>query len=129
MALWPMVLDIPKDDCSRILRRMGMLGNEKQLQTYASCISVLRAQGPLTKDKRLAIDNLRHIFHIKTDRHKAEVRRAVNDELLTTISERYVKCQSEISASSISNLYFSVDCTAKTLPSIGQLKDADLSLW
>ena len=105
-----MVLDIPKDDCSRILRRMGMLEHEKQiqnvwlkrppcfsliaeLQTYASCISVLRAQGPLTKDKRLAIDNLRHIFHIKTDRHKAEVRRAVNDELLTTISERYVRCR------------------------------------
>lgn len=67
---------------------MLMIFSFAELQTYGSCISVLRAQGPLTKDKRLAIDNLRQIFHIKTDRHKAEVRRAVNDELLTTIAER-----------------------------------------
>jgi len=59
-----------------------------ELQTYGSCISVLRAQGPLTKEKRQAIENLRQIFHIKTDRHKAEVRRAVNDELLATIADR-----------------------------------------
>ncbi|XP_059478511.1 BRCA2-interacting transcriptional repressor EMSY isoform X2 [Neocloeon triangulifer] len=89
MAFWPTTLDIPKDDCSRILRRM-------ELQTYGSCISVLRAQGPLTKEKRLAIETLRKIFHIKTERHKAEVRRAVNDELLNTIALKLYGANTEL---------------------------------
>ncbi|CAB3370854.1 Hypothetical predicted protein [Cloeon dipterum] len=89
MAAWPMILDIPKSECSRILRRM-------ELMAYASCISVLRAQGPLTKEKRLAIENLRKILHIKTDQHKTEVRRVVNDEMLTTIAEKLYGANTEL---------------------------------
>lgn len=58
-----------------------------ELDSYAKVVSALRAQGSLNDPKRKILSDLRDTFHITTDRHKAEVRRAVNDEKLTTVAE------------------------------------------
>uniref|UniRef100_A0A3B3WV88 ENT domain-containing protein n=1 Tax=Poecilia mexicana TaxID=48701 RepID=A0A3B3WV88_9TELE len=57
-----------------------------ELEAYAGVISALRAQGDLTKDKKDLLGELTKILGISTERHRAEVRRAVNDERLTTIA-------------------------------------------
>jgi hypothetical protein len=57
-----------------------------ELEAYSSVVTVLRAQGDLTKERRKILQDLSHLLNISVERHKAEVRRAVNDELLSTIS-------------------------------------------
>lgn len=85
-----------------------------ELEAYAGVISALRAQGDLTKEKKDLLAELTKILgylfsaksdaplflfeefslfkysrshlSISTERHRAEVRRAVNDERLTTIA-------------------------------------------
>ena len=57
-----------------------------ELEAYSSVVTVLRAQGDLTKERRKVLQDLSHILNISVERHKAEVRRAVNDELLGTIA-------------------------------------------
>ena len=47
-----------------------------------------RAGGVLTDEKKSSLENVAKLLNISTERHKAEVRRAVNDELLNTISTR-----------------------------------------
>ncbi|KAG1651042.1 BRCA2-interacting transcriptional repressor EMSY [Nymphon striatum] len=80
--MWPMLLDYTKEECKRILRKL-------ELEAYSSVISALRAQGELTKEKKKLLQELcstlRYI--IPTERHRAEIRRAVNDEKLYTIAE------------------------------------------
>ena len=44
----------------------------------------------MTDDKKSSLESVARILNISSERHKAEVRRAVNDELLTTISTRSV---------------------------------------
>lgn len=78
--MWPMLLDISKDESKRILRRL-------ELEAYASIISVFRAQGDLSKEKKSLLQDLQQSLSISTERHRAEVRRAVNDEKLATIAE------------------------------------------
>ncbi|RUS70094.1 hypothetical protein EGW08_022143 [Elysia chlorotica] len=78
--MWPMLLDYSKDESKRILRRL-------ELEAYASIISVFRAQGDLSKEKKNILQDLQHSLSISTERHRAEVRRAVNDEKLATIAE------------------------------------------
>lgn len=78
-VVWPTVLDLGRDECKRILRKL-------ELEAYAGVISALRAQGDLTKDKKDLLGELTKILGISTERHRAEVRRAVNDERLTTIA-------------------------------------------
>ncbi|KAK3521780.1 hypothetical protein QTP70_018299 [Hemibagrus guttatus] len=78
-VVWPMLLDLSRDDCKRILRKL-------ELEAYAGVISALRAQGDLTKDKKDLLGELTKVLSISTERHRAEVRRAVNDERLTTIA-------------------------------------------
>ncbi|XP_015243369.1 PREDICTED: protein EMSY-like [Cyprinodon variegatus] len=78
-VVWPTILDLGRDECKRILRKL-------ELEAYAGVISALRAQGDLTKDKKDILGELTKILSISTERHRAEVRRAVNDERLTTIA-------------------------------------------
>ncbi|KAK3095595.1 hypothetical protein FSP39_016479 [Pinctada imbricata] len=79
LMMWPMLLDMGKEDCKRVLRRM-------ELEAYCSIISAYRAQGDLTKDKKKILQDLQQSLSISTERHRAEVRRAVNDEKLSTIA-------------------------------------------
>ncbi|XP_053241409.1 BRCA2-interacting transcriptional repressor EMSY isoform X7 [Podarcis raffonei] len=78
-VVWPTLLDLSRDECKRILRKL-------ELEAYAGVISALRAQGDLTKEKKDILGELSKVLSISTERHRAEVRRAVNDERLTTIA-------------------------------------------
>ncbi|KAL9867910.1 BRCA2-interacting transcriptional repressor EMSY isoform 10-T10 [Geothlypis trichas] len=78
-VVWPTLLDLSRDECKRILRKL-------ELEAYAGVISALRAQGDLTKEKKDLLGELSKVLSISTERHRAEVRRAVNDERLTTIA-------------------------------------------
>uniref|UniRef100_A0A8C9TXH3 BRCA2-interacting transcriptional repressor EMSY n=1 Tax=Scleropages formosus TaxID=113540 RepID=A0A8C9TXH3_SCLFO len=78
-VVWPTILDLGRDECKRILRKL-------ELEAYAGVITALRAQGDLTKDKKDLLGELTKVLSISTERHRAEVRRAVNDERLTTIA-------------------------------------------
>ncbi|CAG2159127.1 unnamed protein product [Oppiella nova] len=77
--MWPMVLDNSRDECKRSLRRY-------ELEAYSSVVTALRAQGDLNKDKRKILQDLCSMLSISLERHRAEVRRAVNDERLNTIA-------------------------------------------
>lgn len=79
--MWPNILDIPKEQCTGLLRNL-------ECQAYTNLIDAYRASGPLTDDKKSSLESVARILNISSERHKAEVRRAVNDELLTTISTR-----------------------------------------
>ncbi|KAE8627941.1 hypothetical protein XENTR_v10007229 [Xenopus tropicalis] len=78
-VVWPTLLDFSRDECKRILRKL-------ELEAYAGVISALRAQGDLCKEKKDLLGELSKVLSISTERHRAEVRRAVNDERLTTIA-------------------------------------------
>lgn len=77
--MWPMLLDYTKDDCKRMLRKF-------ELEAYSSVVTALRAQGDLNKDKKKILQDLASILSISLERHRGEVRRAVNDERLNTIA-------------------------------------------
>ncbi|CAG2106877.1 unnamed protein product, partial [Medioppia subpectinata] len=68
-----------RDECKRSLRRY-------ELEAYSSVVTALRAQGDLNKDKRKILQDLCSMLSISLERHRAEVRRAVNDERLNTIA-------------------------------------------
>jgi ENT domain len=57
------------------------------LEAYSTVMSTFRAQGMLNDKKKRLLDELRSVFHIPPDRHKAEARRVANDEKLCTIAE------------------------------------------
>ncbi|XP_061485024.1 BRCA2-interacting transcriptional repressor EMSY isoform X2 [Rhineura floridana] len=78
-VVWPTLLDLSRDECKRVLRKL-------ELEAYAGVITALRAQGDLTKEKKDLLGELSRVLSISTERHRAEVRRAVNDERLTTIA-------------------------------------------
>ncbi|KAM4701023.1 BRCA2-interacting transcriptional repressor EMSY [Discoglossus pictus] len=78
-VVWPTLLDFSRDECKRILRKL-------ELEAYAGVISALRAQGDLSKEKKDLLGELSKVLSISTERHRAEVRRAVNDERLTTVA-------------------------------------------
>lgn len=59
-----------------------------ELESYSHIISVFRAQGSLSEPKAKLLEELRQLFHITQERHRAEVRRAANDEQLCTIAEK-----------------------------------------
>lgn len=61
-----------------------------ELESYSHIISVFRAQGSLSEPKAKLLEELRQLFHITQERHRAEVRRAANDEQLCTIAEKWV---------------------------------------
>ncbi|WAR28157.1 EMSY-like protein [Mya arenaria] len=78
--MWPELLDMTREECKRILRRV-------ELEAYSSVVSAFRAQGDLTKEKKKMLADLQQLLSISTERHRAEVRRAVNDEKLATIAD------------------------------------------
>lgn len=49
-------------------------------------MSALRAQGSLSTDKKRILMETSLLLNISTDRHKAEIRRAISDEKLNTIA-------------------------------------------
>lgn len=57
------------------------------MDAYSSVVSTFRAQGSLDVGKNSLLEQLRKVFHINSDRHKAEIRRVANDEKLKTIAE------------------------------------------
>ena len=54
-------------------------------------IDAFRAGGVLTEEKKSILESIRKILNISEERYKAEVRRAVNDELLATVNKRLVE--------------------------------------
>ena len=79
--MWPTLLDIPKEQCSGMLRNL-------ECQAYTSIVDAYRAGGVLTEEKKSSLESVAALLNISLERQKAEVRRAVNDEVLNTISER-----------------------------------------
>ncbi|CAK1544208.1 unnamed protein product [Leptosia nina] len=79
--MWPVLLNMTRDECRRTLRRL-------ELEAYSNMISVLRAQGALEENRKKLLEDLRAVLHISHDRHSAEARRVSNDELLATIAEQ-----------------------------------------
>ncbi|XP_053602999.1 BRCA2-interacting transcriptional repressor EMSY [Plodia interpunctella] len=79
--MWPMLLNLTRDECRRTLRRL-------ELEAYSNMISVFRAQGALEDNRKKLLEELRAVLHISHDRHSAEARRVSNDELLATIAEQ-----------------------------------------
>ncbi|GFU07083.1 BRCA2-interacting transcriptional repressor EMSY [Nephila pilipes] len=79
--MWPMYVDYTDDECKKILRSL-------ELEAYSSIVTAFRAQGTLTKDRKKMLLELCSALSISMERHRAEIRRAVNDEHLNTIAER-----------------------------------------
>ncbi|KAG6796717.1 BRCA2-interacting transcriptional repressor EMSY isoform X1 [Apis mellifera caucasica] len=80
--MWPMRYEnMTRDECRKCLRCL-------ELEAYGNMVSVLRAQGPFTSEKQKLLQELAKVLHISNERHRAEVRRAVNDEKLATIAEQ-----------------------------------------
>lgn len=61
-----------------------------ELESYSTVVGAFRAQGKLSSSKLRILKDLRGAFHISDDRHKAEIRRVVNDEYLSTVANMYV---------------------------------------
>lgn len=59
-----------------------------ELETYASVISTFRAHGLLDQQRMNILADLRALLNIDQDRHRAETRRATNDEQLTTLADK-----------------------------------------
>ncbi|XP_055947481.1 BRCA2-interacting transcriptional repressor EMSY-like isoform X2 [Argiope bruennichi] len=79
--MWPMFVDYSDEECKKILRSL-------ELEAYASIVTAFRAQGNLTRDRKKMLLDLCSALSISMERHRAEIRRAVNDEHLNTIAER-----------------------------------------
>ncbi|KFM67138.1 Protein EMSY, partial [Stegodyphus mimosarum] len=79
--MWPMYVDYSDDECRRVLRSL-------ELEAYAAVVNAFRAQGALTKERKKLLQDLCFALSISIERHRAEIRRAVNDEHLNTIAER-----------------------------------------
>lgn len=79
--MWPMLLDMTKIECRRDLRKL-------ELDAYSIIVTTFRAQGNLNPRKIRILKDLEIALKISSDRHKAELRRAVNDERLYTIAKR-----------------------------------------
>ncbi|KAL8625511.1 hypothetical protein ACOMHN_014600 [Nucella lapillus] len=88
--MWPKLVDLSPDECKRTLRRL-------ELEAYSSVVSAFRAQGSLSKDKKRLLHELQNVLSISLERHRAEVRRAVNDEKLTTIADHNSSSTTETS--------------------------------
>ncbi|KAG8197437.1 hypothetical protein JTE90_014922 [Oedothorax gibbosus] len=79
--MWPMFTDDSEKECQDALRSY-------EINAYSSVIAAFRAQGVLTSDKRRMLEELSIVLNIPIERHKSEIRRAINDEHLNTVSER-----------------------------------------
>ncbi|XP_063973146.1 uncharacterized protein LOC135160487 [Diachasmimorpha longicaudata] len=79
--MWQTRIDMSRDECRKCLRCL-------ELDAYGNMVSVLRAQGSFTEDKKRLLEELAKVLHISNERHRAEVRRAANDEKLSIIAEQ-----------------------------------------
>ncbi|XP_015122501.1 uncharacterized protein LOC107044929 [Diachasma alloeum] len=79
--MWQTRMDMSRDECRKCLRCL-------ELDAYGNMVSVLRAQGSFTEDKKRLLEELAKVLHISNERHRAEVRRAANDEKLSIIAEQ-----------------------------------------
>ncbi|XP_074042716.1 uncharacterized protein isoform X2 [Leptinotarsa decemlineata] len=77
--MWPILLDMTREESIHNLRNL-------ELEAYSYLVSALRAQGPLSLDKKNLLRDTGNILNITQERHKAEIRRAINDEKLNTIA-------------------------------------------
>lgn len=77
---WPHLLEMTEEQCKAKLRCM-------ELEAYSCIVAVLRARGPLTDEKLNFMKQCAKEFHISQERHKVEIRKASNSELLSTIAE------------------------------------------
>ena len=77
--MWPKLVDYSKEECKQMLRRL-------ELEAYSSVVNALRAQGDLNQAKAKILHDLSNMLSITLERHQAEIRRAVNDERLSTIA-------------------------------------------
>lgn len=95
--MWPQLLDMTKEESIQSLRSLGTrqvcssIFYSKppivsELEAYAGLVTALRAQGPLNQDKLKVLKETSSLLNITQERHKAEIRRAVNDEKLNTIA-------------------------------------------
>ncbi|XP_055390270.1 BRCA2-interacting transcriptional repressor EMSY-like isoform X1 [Condylostylus longicornis] len=82
-------LNLSKDECNGALRRL-------ELETYSNLISVFRAQGCLNNEKYKILGEMRKLLFITEERHRAEARRAANDEHLSTIANMVSGPNSEL---------------------------------
>lgn len=55
MKMWPVMLDMPKIECKKSLRKL-------ELETYADVVSVFRAQGDLTERKTELLKELQSLL-------------------------------------------------------------------
>ncbi|KAG5876868.1 BRCA2-interacting transcriptional repressor EMSY [Gonioctena quinquepunctata] len=78
-TMWPLLLDMTKEESIQNLRNL-------ELEAYSYLVSALRAQGYLSSDKKKLLKDTGYVLNITQERHKAEVRRAINDEKLNTIA-------------------------------------------
>lgn len=100
--MWPLLLDSSEEECMKTLRRLGIsttffLDKNStntnlffccvELEAYGCLVSALRAQGGLTSEKLKILKETASALHITPERHRAEIRRAVNDEQLCTIAQ------------------------------------------
>lgn len=102
-------MDMSVDECRVMMRKLGKMPTFDvliflvrapslsastnvhpiaELETYANVISTFRAQGGLSQQKLNLLTELRNLLNIGQDRHRAETRRATNDEELATIADR-----------------------------------------
>ena len=98
--MWPKYLDLNEAECAGILRKLGReISLRKtqshpwyvfflELEAYSSVVNALRGQGDLNKERRKVLSDLSAVLNVSIDRHKAEIRRAVNDELLNTVAAK-----------------------------------------
>lgn len=61
-----------------------------ELKAYRGVVDALRAQGALTKNKYEVLKSLADTLKVGEERSRSEIRRAVNNSLLTSIAERYI---------------------------------------
>ncbi|XP_063112535.1 BRCA2-interacting transcriptional repressor EMSY isoform X14 [Cavia porcellus] len=64
-VVWPTLLDLSRDECKRILRKL-------ELEAYAGVITALRAQGDLTKEKKDLLGELSKVLSMSGPNSSSE---------------------------------------------------------
>jgi hypothetical protein len=63
--------------------------NNLELKAFSGVVDALRAAGDLTEERSALLGELARHLNISHTRHKTEIRRALNTELLVTLAARY----------------------------------------
>ena len=66
--MWPMLLDYSRDECKRMLRRL-------ELDAYSSIVSVFRAQGDLSRDKKKLLQDLQSMLRSLSVTYSSQFRK------------------------------------------------------